>query len=159
SPLINDLLEVLDTLSGGVHPGFRPAHARGVMYSGAFTPAPGAAELTRAPHAARQSTPVTVRFSVSSGIPTVADNDPTGSSPQGMAVRFHRADHVHTDIVAHSHNGFPARTGEEFLEFLRAAAASGPGGPTPPPIAAFLATHPAAKAFVEAPKPIPSSFA
>ena len=31
--------------------------------------------------------------------------------------------------------------------------------PTPPPIVAFLAAHPAAKAFVEAPKPIPSSFA
>jgi catalase len=76
-----------------------------------------------------------------------------------MAVRFHLADHVHTDIVAHSHNGFPVRTGEEFLEFLKAAAASGPDAPTPPPIAAFLATHPAAKAFVEAPKPIPASFA
>ena len=76
-----------------------------------------------------------------------------------MAVRFHLADHVHTDIIAHSHNGFPVRTGEEFLEFFRAAAASGPGAPTPPPIVAFLAAHPAAKAFVEAPKPIPTSFA
>jgi catalase len=159
SSLINDLLEVLDGLSEGVHPGFRPAHAKGTMYSGTFTSAPGAAKLTRAPHAARPSTPVTVRFSVSSGIAAVADNDPRGSSPQGMAVRFHLADHVHTDIVAHSHNGFPTRTGEEFLEFLRAAAASGPGGPTPPPIEAFLATHPAARRFVEAPKPIPSSFA
>jgi catalase len=100
-----------------------------------------------------------VRFSPSAGIPTVADNDPKGSSPQGMAVRFHLADHVHTDIVAHAHNGFPTRTGEEFLEFLRAAAASGPGAPTPPPIVAFLAAHPAAKAFVEAPKPIPTSYA
>src|SRR5262249_33633087 len=36
-----------------------------------------------------------------------------------------------------------------------AAAASGPGAPNPPPIAAFLAAHPAARAFVEAPKPIP----
>jgi catalase len=61
--------------------------------------------------------------------------------------------------VAHSHNGFPVRTGEEFLEFLRAAMASRPGGPTPPPIMAFLAAHPAAKAFVEAPKPIPTSYA
>ncbi len=100
-----------------------------------------------------------MRFSVAAGVLTVADNDPMGASPQGMAVRFHLADHVHTDIIAHSHNGFPVRTGEEFLEFLRAAAASGPGSPTPPPIVAFLATHPAAKAFVEAPKPIPTSFA
>jgi catalase len=76
-----------------------------------------------------------------------------------MAVRFHLGKHVHTDIVAHSHNGFPARTGEEFLEFLTAVADSGPGGPNPPPLAAYLAAHPAARAFVEAPKPIPASYA
>jgi catalase len=76
-----------------------------------------------------------------------------------MATRFHLADHVHTDIIAHSFNGFPASNGEELLEFFQAAAASGPGAPAPPPIVAFLAAHPAAKAFVEAPKPIPVSFA
>jgi catalase len=159
SPLINDLLDVLDQLAGGIHPGFRPAHAHGLMYSGAFTPSAEAVALTRAPHAVRPTTPVTVRFSVSAGVPTVAENAAQGSSPQGMAVRFHLDDHVHTDIVAHSHNGFAARTGEEFLAFLRAVAASGPGSPTPPPIVAFLAAHPAAKAFAEAPKPIPKSFA
>ncbi len=159
SVLVTDLLDVLDKLAGGLHPGFRPVHAKGEMYSGTFIPSPDAAKLTRAPHTTRPSTPVTVRFSLSAGIPSVADNDPMGSSPQALAVRFHLAGHVHTDIIGHSHNGFPARTGEEFLEFLRAAAASGPGGPTPPPIVAFLAAHPAAKAFVEAPKPIPTSFA
>ena len=157
--LITDLLDVLDKLSGGVHPGFRPAHARGTMYAGTFTPTPDAAKLTKAPHANRPSTPVTVRLSLSAGVPTAADNDAKVSGPQGMAVRFQLADHVHTDIVAHSHNGFPVHTGEEFLEFLRAVAASGPDAPNPPPIAAFLATHPIAKAFAEAPKPIPSSFA
>jgi catalase len=74
-----------------------------------------------------------------------------------MAVRFHLGEHVHTDIVAHSTNGFPVRTGEEFLEFLRAAAAAGAGKPEL--IGAFLATHPSAKRFVETPKPIPTSFA
>jgi catalase len=157
--LITDLLDVLDKLSGGVHHGFRPAHARGLMYAGTFVPVPDAAKLTKAPHATRPSTPVTVRFSLAAGVPTAADNDPKASGPQGMAVRFHLAEHVHTDIVAHSHNGFPVRTGEEFLEFLRAVAASGPDAPNPPPIAAFLAAHPTARAFVEAPKPIPSSFA
>ena len=112
STLVTDLLDALDKLARGVHPGFRPVHARGLMYSGTFTPSPGAAQLTRAPHAVRPTTPITVRFSLAAGIPTVADNDPTESSPQAIAVRFHLADHVHTDIVAHSHNGFPARTGE-----------------------------------------------
>jgi catalase len=106
----------------------------------------------------RPSTPVIVRFSDSSGIPTVPDNDPQLASPRGIAVRFYLADHVHTDIVAHSHNGFPVRSGEEFLEFLRAlAAALGQGQPAA--FGAFLASHPHAKEFVEALKPIPSSFA
>jgi catalase len=158
SALIPDLLEGFDKLAGGIHPGFRPVHAKGAMASGTFTPSPEAAQFTRAPHASRPSTPVTVRFSLSAGIPNIADNDPQGASPQGMAVRFYLAPHVHTDIIGHSVNRFPARTGEEVLEFIRAAAASGPGSATPPPIMAFLASHPAAKAFVEAPKPIPSSY-
>src|SRR5580765_3603520 len=157
--LITDLLGMLDELSGGVHAGFRPAHAKGLMCAGTFSPSREAAGLTRAPHATRPSTPVIVRYSDSTGIPTIPDNDPARSGPRGIAIRFHLADHVHTDIVAHSHNGFPVRTGEEFLEFLRAAAASGPDAPTPPPIVAFLGTHPSARAFAEAPKPIPSSFA
>lgn len=157
SALINDLVGVLDQLSGGVHAGFRPAHAKGLMCGGTFRPSPQAAELTRAPHANRPSTPVTVRYSDSTGLPTIPDNDPARSGPRGCAVRFHLAEHVHTDIVAHSMNGFPVRTGDEFLEFLRAAAAAGAGKPEA--MGTFLAAHPHARLFVEAPKPIPTSFA
>jgi catalase len=159
SAIESDILATFEKMAGGPHPGFRPVHAKGVMVSGKFAPHPDAAKLTRAPHANRPSTPVTVRFSLAAGIPTMADNDPQDSGPQGIAVRFHLAEHVHTDIIGQSLNRFPARTGEELLEFLRAALASGPGAASPPPIAAFLATHPAAKAFVESPKPIPASFA
>jgi catalase len=157
SPLVTDLLAVLDELSGGIHPGFRPAHAKGLMCIGTFSPTPDAAGLTRAPHANRPATPVTVRYSDSTGFPTIPDNDPARSGPRGIAVRFHLADHVHTDIVAHSTNGFPVRTGEEFVEFLRAAADFGTGKPEA--LGAFLAAHPNARRFVEAPKPIPTSFA
>ena len=151
--------EVLDTLdaTSGVHPGFRPAHAKGLMCSGVFTPSPEVAKLTRAPHASRPSTPVTVRYSDSTGLPTIPDNDPARSGPRGMAIRFHLSEHVHTDIIAHSTNGFPIRTGEEFVELIRAAAAFGAGRPEA--LGAFLASHPNAKRFVETPKPIPTSFA
>ena len=116
-----------------------------------------AAKLTRTPHAGRPTTPVTVRYSDSTGVPTIPDNDPQRSGPRGIAVRFHLANHVHTNIVAHSTNGFPVRTGEEFLEFLRAAAAFGRG---PARGARRLPRgHPQARRFVEAPKPIPTSFA
>src|SRR5262245_34482796 len=157
SALVTDLLAVLDELSGGIHAGFRPAHAKGLMCAGTFTPSRQAAELTRAPHAGRASTPVTVRYSNSTGVPTIPDNDPARSGPRGIAFRFHLADHVHTDIVAHSANGFPVRTGEEFLEFLRAAAAFGAGKPEA--LGSFLAAHPNAKRYVETPRPIPTSFA
>jgi Catalase len=104
--LAQQLLDALDALSG-LHPGFRPAHAKGLMCSGMFTPSPEAAHLTRAPHASRPSTAVTVRYSNATGVPTIPDNDPARSGPRGMAIRFHLAEHVHTDIVAHSTNGFP----------------------------------------------------
>jgi catalase len=154
--LAQKLLEALDAVFG-LHPGFRPAHAKGLMCSGTFTPSPEAAKLTRAPHASRSSTPVTVRYSDSTGLPNIPDNDPAKSSPRGMAVRFHLDEHVHTDIIAHSTDGFPVRTGEEFLEFLRAAAAFGAGRAEE--MGAFLAGHPNAKRFVETPKPVPTSFA
>jgi catalase len=154
--LAEKLLDALDALFG-LHPGHRPAHAKGLMCAGTFTPSPEAEKLTRAPHARRKSTPVTVRYSDSTGVPTIPDNDPQKSGPRGIAVRFHLADHDHTDIVAHSTNGFPVRTGEEFLEFLHAAAAAGAGKPEA--MGAFLAAHPNARRFVEAAKPIPTSFA
>lgn len=153
----NELIQQLDAMFG-LHPGFRPAHAKGVLLTGRFTPTSEAAALTRAPHAGRESTPVTVRFANSTGIPMIPDNDPK-ADPRGMAIRFHLADRIHTDIIGHSADGFPTRTGQEFLEFLRAAAASDPSMPTPTPIEAFLRAHPAALAYVQTPKPSPSSFA
>ena len=97
--LAKDLLDVLDVLSGGVQPGLRPAHAKGLMCAGTFTPSPEAAKLTRASHASRPSTPVTVRYSNGTGLPTIPDNDPARSGPRGIAIRFHLADHV-----AHRHH-------------------------------------------------------
>jgi catalase len=155
--LANDLLQQFHAMFGP-HPGYRPAHAKGLMLSGTFTPAAGAAALTKAPHIARASTPVTVRFSNSTGLPMLPDNAPE-ANPRGCAIRFNLAEHVHTDIVAHSTDGFPTHDGAEFLEFLQAAAASGPDVPSPKPIETFLGAHPAALAFVQAPKPFPSSFA
>ncbi|KAJ7677505.1 catalase related subgroup domain-containing protein [Mycena rosella] len=134
----------------GLHPGFRPAHARGAMLTGSFEPTSEAAALSSALHFKQVSTPITVRFSSSTGIPLVPDNDPN-ANPRGFGLRFNLAEHVHTDIVGHSAPAFPTRTGAEFLGFLRALA----GGT----IADFLGSHPAALAFVQTPKPFPTSFA
>jgi catalase len=155
--LSRDVLEAFDGVNGGVHPGFRPAHAKGVMLTGVFTASPEAATLTRAPHA-HGETSVTVRFSDFAGIPTVADNSEF-ASPRGCAIRFHLGPHVHTDIIAHSHDGFPVRTAEELEDFLHAVAASDPSKPHPNAVEQFLAAHPNTLRFVQAPKPIPTTFA
>jgi catalase len=157
--LSRETIAVFDKANGGVHPGYRPAHAKGILLTGTFTPSPEAASLTRAPHLHRNSTPVTVRFSDFAGIPSVADNDPQGAGPRGFAVRFHLADHVHTDIIGHSVNSFPARTAEGLVEFLNAVIATDPAAPHPNAIEQFLGAHPAAMRFVQIPKPIPTSFA
>src|SRR5258707_15690311 len=68
--LANELLKVFEILSGS-HPGYRPAHAKGILLKGTFTPAREATSLTRAPHIQRASTPVVVRFSDGSGLPMI----------------------------------------------------------------------------------------
>lgn len=155
--LANELLALFHRMFGP-HPGFRAAHAKGLMLSGTFKPAAGATSLTNAPHITRESTPVTVRFSNGTGLPDIPDSAPD-ANPRGLAIRFNLAEHVHTDIVSHSTDGFPTRDGYEFLEFLQAAGASGPDVPSPKPIEKFLASHQAALRFVQTPKPTASSLA
>jgi len=155
--LSEKILKEFDLLFG-LHPGFRPAHAKGILLEGTFTPSSEAASLTRAPHVTRAATPVTARFSNATGIPVIPDNDPN-ANPRGLAIRFHLAEHVHTDIIGHSVDGFPTRTADEFLDFLQAVAASSGVQTSPSPIEKFLGSHPKALAFVQAPKPSLSSFA
>src|ERR1043165_2063317 len=102
--IAQEILQAFDDLNGP-HPGFRAAHAKGILVAGEFTPSSGAASLTRAPHCKRSTTKVTVRFSNATGLPAIPDSDPN-ASPRGMAIRFHLAEHLHTDIIAHSVDGF-----------------------------------------------------
>jgi len=155
--LSQDLIAQLQS-QFGKNPGLRPTHARGVLLTGTFIPSPSAPTLSSAPHFNQSSTPVTVRFSSSTGVPLIPDNDPA-ANPRALSLRFHLGDRVHTDIISHSVDGFPTRTGEEFLGLIRALSASPPGGPSPSPIQTFLGAHPAAHRYVATPKPSPSSLA
>jgi len=168
-PLPNDEVlvakaqEVIGLLKGafGTPPGYRPAHAKGIVLHGKWTPSAEAKSLSKALHFS-ESTTVTARFSDSTGIPAIPDND-SNASPRGFAVRFNYPPvdgrRKHTDIVGHSTPHFPARTGAEFGEFLQAFGASqAPGIPHPTPIEQFLGSHPHTLEFVTAPKPFPVSF-
>jgi catalase len=144
-------------LAGGVHPGYRIAHAKGIVVTGTFAPSPGAASLSRAPHLAAASTPVIARYSNASGMPTVADNDPNANI-RGLAIRFQLPNGAFTDIVANSRNGFAVGTGEDFAAFLDAVLATKPDSKHPSPIEAFLGSHPAARRFATAPARVPVSY-
>lgn len=125
---------------------------------GTFNPSPLAANLTTATHFTSSSPiPITARFSSSTGLPHISDTDPS-ANPRGFAVRFHLGDRKHTDIISHSTPYFPVRTGAELLEVLQAQVASGTADSSPSPIEKFLSTHPETVAFIQAPKPFPTSF-
>lgn len=142
----------------GHHPGFRATHAKGVLLRGNFTASGAAPTLTRAAHFQGQPLPVLLRFSNFSGLPATEDGDPM-ASPHGLAVRFTLPDGESTDIVAHSFNGFPVATPEDFLSFLQGIAANVATPSDPLPLQAFLAAHPRAQHFLETSKPAPSSYA
>jgi hypothetical protein len=79
------------------------------------------------------------------GNPDRCRQQPAGAGSRGFAVRFHLAEHVHTDIIAHSVDNFPVRTAEGLLEFLNAVITTNPAGPHPNAIERFLGAHPAAR--------------
>ncbi|KAM0326696.1 hypothetical protein ACHAQA_006567 [Verticillium albo-atrum] len=182
SPGSNDSLpkELVDAMQGifGKHPGFRTTHAKGLLVEGTFFPTDEAKTLSIAPHFNNASTQVIARFSVGGGLPHVADAA-DGATPKGVAIRFQIDDETHTDLIAHSFNGFATATGEDFLGFLqvfgaftRAQAilekAKQSGKDTSQeeaafrkaagPFGAFLESHPSAKAFVNSPKPNPHTY-
>jgi catalase len=152
--------QLVDALNGvfGQHPGARAVHAKGIVLEGMFTPSRGASSISKAPHLQKTRVPVTVRFSDFAGIPTVADNDGL-ASPRGFAIKFQLPDGSTSDIVAHSYNGFPSPTADDFRDLLIALGTSGPNAPKPTPLDTYLGSHPAAKIFFTTPKPAPVSYA
>lgn len=155
--VIAQLVETMRALAGS-HPGFRPVHAKGVVCSGTFRATPEARGISRAPHLQGQIVPTVIRFSNSSGNPDVHDGV---ANARALAVRFHLPEGKNTDILALSIMGFPARTPEEFLAFLRAQVPDPVTGQVAPDaVPRFLDSHRATRAFVERliQKPVPASY-
>jgi catalase len=156
--LPQQIADVLVELSGGIHTGYRFMHAKGLVVTGTFTPAPSARSISKAAHLAGAPVPVTVRFSDGTGNPMIPDTDTRGA-PRGMAIRFTLPRGGFTDIVAISHNGFVVGTGEEFLALMTAVAHTTPQSPHPNPVEQFLGGHPRALKFLQDVQPLPVSFA
>jgi catalase len=137
-----DAAELVDAIgqAGGVHPGHRAAHAKGVLLAGRFTPTAEAPRVTRAAQFA-EPTRVTVRFSNGGANPD--SNDAEVGDGRGMATKFYLPDGTTTDIVALSLPVFFVRNPEEFLEFTLARADSFEK------VGEFIGSHPATAAAVQ----------
>ncbi|KAH7367117.1 catalase-like domain-containing protein [Plectosphaerella cucumerina] len=178
----NDKLpkELVDAMQAlfGKHPGFRTTHAKGLLVEGTFTPSAEAKTLSIAPHFCNPSTPVIARFSVGGGFPVIRDTD-NQATPKGLVIRFQISEDIHTDLVAHTFDGFATRNGEDFLTFLRLLGAVGKADAAlkkakeenkdtteeqaaldqaRKSFGAFLETHPPAKAFFTSVKPNPHDY-
>jgi catalase len=155
--VIAQLVETMGALAGS-HPGFRPVHAKGIVCAGTFRGAPEARRVCRAPHLQGQAVPTVIRFSNESGNPDVHDGL---ANSRALAVKFQLPDGQSADVLANSIEGFPVRTPEDLLVFLRAQLPdSVTGQPVPDALPRFLDSHPATRAFLERlmQKPVPASY-
>jgi catalase len=155
--VIAQIVETLRALAGS-HPGFRPVHAKGIVCSGTFRGAPDAPCVSHASHLQGQAMPAVIRFANASGNPEVHDGL---ANTRSLAVKFQLPDGKNTDILANTIEGFPVRTPEDFLAFLRAQLPDpATGKPVPGVVPSFLDGHPAARAFIERlmQKPVPASY-
>ena len=156
--VVAQLVEAMRALAGS-HPGFRPAHAKGIVCAGTFRASPDARRVTKASHLQGQSEQTVIRFANASGNPEVHDGQP---GVRSLSMKVPLPDGKSADVLANSVDGFPARTPAEFLEFLRAQLPDpATGKPAPDAVPRFLGTHPVAAAFVQRlmQKPIPASYA
>jgi catalase len=156
-PTAEDLVNALEGVFGA-HPGKRRAHAKGFCVKGDFTPAAGAADLSKAPHFAK-TVPIFGRFSIGGGNPAVPD---TAQGPvRSLALRFD-PDGEGSDLVMISAPVHFAKTGEQMLEFLKLRTTPpGAKGPDQEKIKAFSEAHPETTVQGKwlAARPVPASYA
>jgi catalase len=146
--LWEEIVDTLQAISGGPHPGFRAVHAKGTICEGTFTATPEAKRLSRAAHLQGEPVETTVRFSNASGHPRTQDADLLAG--RGMAVKFHLPDGEATDIASVPLVVFLARTPEDFLEMSRARIPDPETGqPDPEKLGAYLAAHPETAAALQ----------
>ncbi len=132
--------------NGGVFPGYRRNHAKGVCISGYFQSDGDAARYSVAQvFASGQRTPVVGRLSTPGTNPYAWDE----STPiRGMALSFVQADGQQWRTSMNAVPVFPVATPEDDYAFMQAQQPiPATGDPDPKTLAEFFATHPKANAF------------
>ena len=100
-----------------------------------------ARSISRAGHLSGSPVDVVARFSNFPGGRGPHPDAAPESNPRGLAVQFRLPDGLDDRSPAHSINGFPGRTVDDFADFLQAISPNGPGP------GAYLADHDAAREF------------
>lgn len=142
---------------GGDHAKVRASGAKGVCVKGAFTPAPEAAALSKAPHFAK-AVPVVARFSMGGSNPNISDK--TKPVTRGFAMRFAdpSGDMV---LIGISAPVFGAKTPQQLLTGIQARLPGPDGKQDADKIKAFVDANPETTrqaAWLNA-RPVPASFA
>lgn len=144
--LTPDLLVNTLEHNGGVHPGYRRNHAKGVCVIGHFEGNQQASTLSVAGLFGAQSTPVVGRLA----LPSVNPYAPDSSVPiRSMALRFTLANGQQWRTGMNSMPLFPIGTPEAFYAQMQAGAPDpATGKPDPAKMKAFFAGHPEAAPFL-----------
>lgn len=139
--------KVIDTLeaNGGVHPGYRRNHAKGLCVIGHFESNGAATELSRAGLFAPGRVPVVGRLAIPGGNPAASD----GAAPiRSLALRFQPADGQEWRTAMNAMPVFVVRDVASFYDLQKATAPQpGTGKPDPEKASAFFKAHPETQAF------------
>lgn len=124
----------------GRHPGFRLNHAKGVSIEGHFDSTGAGRELSAARVFQPGRYPVTGRFSLGSGNPTVAD---APGLARGLGLAFDFPDRTQWRTAMLNLPVFPDNSPQGFRDRLLATKpVAATGKPDPTAMAAFLTAHP-----------------
>jgi catalase len=125
---------------GGLHPGFRRAHAKGLCVAGTFTSEGALSAYSSAGVFAPGSVPVVGRLSTGGGNPTAPD---WTAGVRSLALQFNLPDGQQWRTAMNTPPVLPVGTPEKFLGLLEALAPDpATGKPDPARVGAFFAAHP-----------------
>jgi catalase len=144
---------------GGLHPGFRRNHAKGVCVTGSFESNGQGVRLSKATVFTPGRVPVVGRFSLGGGHPHMAD-EPTAVLAMGL--RFQPREGEEWRMAMIHFPVFPVKDANGFYEQLLASKPDpATGKPDPAKMAAFAAAHPESVRALQIIKshPTPSGFA